>query len=138
MKLSLPATPKPRVEMLPLIDIVFLLLVFFIYAMLSMAVHRGLPVDLPDSAAAKTEREDTLAVTVKREGKTFRIFIDAEEVALNDLRGALKKKIRSGKGNQPGVLLFADRGTSYQEIFAVLDRINQAGISRISLQADAD
>ena len=38
---------KPRIEMLPLIDIVFLLLIFFIYAMLSMAVHRSLPVSLP-------------------------------------------------------------------------------------------
>ena len=38
-------TPRrARIEMLPLIDILFLLLVFFIYAMLSMALHRGLPV----------------------------------------------------------------------------------------------
>ena len=46
MKIQLPAIKKARIEMLPLIDIVFLLLVFFIYAMLSMAVHRGLPVEL--------------------------------------------------------------------------------------------
>jgi biopolymer transport protein ExbD len=51
MKIHLPATKKARIEMLPLIDIVFLLLVFFIYAMLSMAVHRGLPVELPLSTA---------------------------------------------------------------------------------------
>ncbi|MBW1821228.1 MAG: biopolymer transporter ExbD, partial [Deltaproteobacteria bacterium] len=44
MKLKLYKTKNPRIEMLPLIDVVFLLLVFFIYAMLSMAVHRGLPV----------------------------------------------------------------------------------------------
>ena len=46
---------KPRIEMLPLIDIVFLLLVFFIYAMLSMAVHRSLPVVLPTSSAAQVD-----------------------------------------------------------------------------------
>ena len=45
MKVELPVQKKARIEMLPLIDIVFLLLVFFIYAMLSMAVHRGLPVE---------------------------------------------------------------------------------------------
>ena len=42
MKITLPEQYTTRVEMLPLIDIVFLLLVFFIYAMLSMAVHRGM------------------------------------------------------------------------------------------------
>ena len=49
MKVNLRVAKKARIEMLPLIDIVFLLLVFFIYTMLSMAVHRGLPVVLPNS-----------------------------------------------------------------------------------------
>ena len=48
MRVNLGARRRARIEMLPLIDIVFLLLVFFIYAMLSMAVHRGLPVALPE------------------------------------------------------------------------------------------
>ncbi|MFN2368934.1 MAG: ExbD/TolR family protein [Desulfurivibrionaceae bacterium] len=65
MKINLPRKRKARIEMLPLIDIVFLLLVFFIYAMLSMAVHRGLAVDLPVSAAAAPEKELILSVTVK-------------------------------------------------------------------------
>ena len=57
MKVQLPAPKKARIEMLPLIDIVFLLLVFFIYAMLSMAVHRGLPVELPLSATAEIDKK---------------------------------------------------------------------------------
>ncbi len=48
MKINLPAPGKPRIEMLPLIDIVFLLLVVFIYSMLSMSVHRGLSVTFPE------------------------------------------------------------------------------------------
>ena len=54
---------RARIEMLPLIDIVFLLLVFFIYAMLSMAVHRSLPVSLPVSAMAETETAASLTIT---------------------------------------------------------------------------
>jgi biopolymer transport protein ExbD len=50
--------------MLPLIDIVFLLLVFFIYAMLSMAVHHALPVALPLSSTAPLDKQVTLSVTV--------------------------------------------------------------------------
>jgi biopolymer transport protein ExbD len=39
---------------------------------------------------------------------------------------------------EPGVLLFADRTIDYQKLFEVLDRINRAGLTRISLQADVD
>ena len=46
---------KPRVEMLPLMDVVFLLLVFFIYSMLTMAVHRGVALTLPVSGTAERE-----------------------------------------------------------------------------------
>ena len=56
MKVHIQARKKPRIEMLPLIDIVFLLLVFFIYAMLSMAVHKALPVALPQSSTAKIDK----------------------------------------------------------------------------------
>ena len=71
---------RARIEMLPLIDIVFLLLVFFIYAMLSMAVHRGLPVILPTSSTAKIDKNLILSVTVKKDGI---IYLDKEEVPLS-------------------------------------------------------
>ena len=81
MKITLPEQYTTRVEMLPLIDIVFLLLVFFIYAMLSMAVHRGMDVELPSSAAATPEKELTLSVTVRHlEDGASRVFLDQERV----------------------------------------------------------
>ncbi|MBW1898638.1 MAG: biopolymer transporter ExbD, partial [Deltaproteobacteria bacterium] len=64
MKLCLETKRKARIEMLPLIDIVFLLLVFFIYAMLSMAVHHGLPIDLPISSSAEIDKKLVLSITV--------------------------------------------------------------------------
>ena len=89
MKVALPERRKGRIEMIPLIDIVFLLLVVFIYAMLSMAVHRGLPVALPASAAAEVEKNLVLAVTVEREGT---IYLDKVPVPLEELTQALTLK----------------------------------------------
>ncbi|MBT8371906.1 MAG: biopolymer transporter ExbD [Deltaproteobacteria bacterium] len=131
MKIQLPAHRKARIEMLPLIDIVFLLLVFFIYAMLSMAVHRGLPVELPLSTTAEIDKKLILSVTIKADGT---IYVDQESVALMDLTRVLQGM--SGNTRQPGVLIFADRALPYQMIYNVLDKIRQAGLSRISLQAD--
>ena len=132
MKIDLQTLTKPRIEMLPLIDIVFLLLVFFIYAMLSMAVHRGLPIVLPTSSSAKVEKQLVLSVTVKADGS---IYLDKEQTGLDNLATLLKAK--SSAGEEPGVLLFADRNLSYQKLFRVLDQIRTAGIQRISLQAEA-
>ena len=71
MNINLGNPRKARIDMLPLIDIVFLLLVFFIYAMLSMAVHRALPVALPVSSTAPIDKQVNLSVTVDRSGAVF-------------------------------------------------------------------
>jgi biopolymer transport protein ExbD len=124
---------KPRIEMLPLIDIVFLLLVFFIYAMLSMAVHRSLPVSLPVSAAAEIHTEMNLTLTVNSRGE---IFLDDTNVSREELHAVLlQKALKTGAGKSVQVDLFADRALSYQELYLVLDIIRSAGISNVSLQS---
>ena len=133
MKIEFEARKKARIEMLPLIDIVFLLLVFFIYAMLSMAVHKALPVALPSSDTAKIHKQLVLSITVDSEGA---IHVDKEPVPLQSLAAILKKK--AGKEENPGVLLFADKDLSYQDLFRVLDQITLAGIKQVSLQAERD
>ena len=133
MKIHLQTAKKIRIEMIPLIDIVFLLLVFFIYAMLSMAVHRSLPVQLPTSASAKIDKELWVSVTVKSDGT---VYVDKEPVGFNDLSSVLKTK--AAANDNVGILLFADRSLSYQTLFHVLDQIKMAGIHRISLQADVE
>ncbi len=124
---------KPRIEMLPLIDIVFLLLVFFIYAMLSMAVHHSLPVSLPVSSTAQIDIEQSLTVSVMQNGE---IFLDKIKISMEELQLVLQdkaQKVSDGKDVQ--VDLFADEALSYQELYRVLDIIRTAGISNVSLQA---
>jgi biopolymer transport protein ExbD len=126
---------KPRIEMLPLIDIVFLLLVFFIYAMLSMAVHRSLPVSLPVSSTTEIHTELNLTVTVNYSGE---IFLDSKKVSLDELQALLLEKMQNETDTgSVQVDLFADKTLSYQELYRVLDIIRTAGISNVSLQADS-
>lgn len=119
--------------MLPLIDIVFLLLVVFIYSMLSMSIHYGMPVTLPVSSVVKPEKQLVLSITVKGERE---IFLDDQKVALEELTALLKSRTL-GEEN-PGVLLFAQQSISYQILFQVLDQIKLAGLSKISLQAELE
>ncbi len=132
----LPSRKKARIEMLPLIDIVFLLLVFFIYAMLSMAVHRGLPVVLPVSSTAEIDTELILTLTVKHDGS---VYLDKESINIENLKVVLQDRMKAMEGrdaSNTGVLLFADQSLSYQDLYKVLDQIKMAGIANISLQAD--
>jgi biopolymer transport protein ExbD len=121
--------------MLPLIDIVFLLLVFFIYAMLSMAVHRSLPLTLPVSTAVEVDTELDLMVSVQEGG---RIFLNETRITLEELQEMLHNKVKRAENSQSvQVDLFADRAITYQELYRVLDSIRSAGVANVSLQADS-
>ena len=133
MKISIGDRKKPRIELLPLIDIVFLLLVFFIYAMLSMAVHRALPVALPKSGTAELNNQLQVSVSITHTGQ---VYIDKQAVELVELSAILQGKTVAEK--DIGVQVFADRLVEYQRLFMVLDSIKRAGISKISLQAERD
>ena len=133
MKVDIPVAKKSRIEMLPLIDVVFLLLVVFIYTMLSMAVHRGLNINLPRSESAEIEKQLILSVTIDEKGL---VYIDKQKTDIEDLTETLSSL--TGDKKNPGVLLFADKGIPYQDLFKVLDKIRQAGLTRISLQAEAE
>ena len=131
MKVRVSYTRKARIEILPLIDIVFLLLVFFIYAMLSMVVHRSMPVQLPRSETAAVDKQLAVSVTVRKDGT---IFLDNAAISLSDLADRLNRL--PDKRRDMGVLLFADRTIAYQRLFQVLDEIRNACLTRISLQAE--
>jgi biopolymer transport protein ExbD len=138
MKLRNRTIAPPRVEMLPLIDIVFLLLVFFIYAMLSMAVHHGQQVDLPESSTAGLETTEAISITIQAKDGGLKIFVNEEQVKLPQLEELLERKKTGSQNKEPDVQIFADKSVSYQGLFQVLDRVRQAGLTHISLQAEAE
>lgn len=97
-----------------------------------MAIHRGLPVDLPSSRSAVAEPGDLLTITIKADGA---LFVDRQPVTLDGLP-ALLTELSRGNSEQ-GVLLFADRKLSYDQFYKVLEKVQSAGLSRISMQADS-
>ena len=131
MKIRHKGGKAPRVEMLPLIDIVFLLLVFFIYAMLSMAVHRGLQLDLPESTQATISNESPLSLSIRSNETGITLFLNDKALLLSQL----SQHLTTDTTNEPSILIFAEEDISYQQLYQVLDEIKKSGISNISLQA---
>ena len=138
MKINRQPVRQARIEMLPIIDVVFLLLVFFIYAMLAMAVQRGLHLDLPHSSQTQVSPAKVIAVSVCRGRTGLEVYVDKDLLTLDLLSAHLEALVRTVAEEKPQVALFAEEGISYQELFMVLDRIRASGVESISLQAEAE
>lgn len=126
---------RARVEMLPLMDVVFLILIFLIYAMMVMVVHLGMPVMLPTSKSAQPEKIVVLALTIQQDGA---LWLDKKPVTLEALPAEVMRQGGEqgmNPGDEPTLQIFADAMLPYQKLFNVLDVLKQAGLKKISLQA---
>lgn len=118
---------RARIEIIPLIDIVFLLLVFFIYAMLSMTVHRGLRVELPSASTAQVDKRDYVDISINKDNQ---IFINGVRVALDDFTAEI---LKAGNRDKP-VFISGDRRADLGLAISILDRLRKAGISDVSFE----
>ncbi len=120
---------RARIEMIPLIDVVFLLLVFFIYAMLSMVVHRGLRVELPGAATAETDRQAYVGITVTEDNA---VLVEREPVELDALVAAVLERRKSRE--DLAVYINGDRRSDLGMAVKILDLLKQAGIREVSIE----
>ncbi len=117
---------KARVEMLPLIDVVFLLLVFFIYAFLSMVVHRGLDVELPGASAATVSSQDYVDISITQDNQ---ISVNKQPVTLDSAATAVRAARTSD--SQP-VFINGDQRADLGIAVQLLDRLRIAGFEKVS------
>jgi biopolymer transport protein ExbD len=119
---------RARIEMIALIDVVFLLLVFFIYAMLSMTVFRGLELDLP--RAQGRIQPEAILVTLDRDNRLIakeRVMEPAEIVSW-----AMAEHSRTGFP----VLIRGDREADLGVALELLEELQQAGLGAVSFQVE--
>lgn len=116
---------KARVEMVPLIDCMFLLLVFFIYAMVTMTVHRGIRVTLP-SGEGRVETGSPLLVTVSPDN----ILRIGDRIV--DVDTAVAEIAARAKAQQAQVLIGGDRASDLGVSLELLSRLRQAGVESVS------
>jgi biopolymer transport protein ExbD len=129
MKLKIARKP-PRIELIPLVDIIFLLLVFFIYSMLSMAVYRGIPVTLPKAETVESAKEQAVFITIDKLG---RVFVDKALVARNELLDRLKREQTAVP--EATAIISADGDAPYRGFVGVLDKVRLAGFKKVSIEA---
>ena len=92
-------TRPPRLELTSLMDVMFLVLVFFIYCIFDMAVHRGLKVDLPSAAGAR-EKGERIVITIRADDtmQLNGLDLDREEIVRRVVSGDRKASLGAGIG----------------------------------------
>lgn len=122
--------PSLNINLAPLIDIVFILLIFFSVSMTVLKQSYGVKLDLPVS---KTANKEVKGITISID-KANRVFVNKKEVGRGDLIKMMKAAIK--KDPNVVALVRAHKLTSYEFLISVLDDLRQGGGFRISLQAE--
>lgn len=110
----------PQINIVPMIDVVFALLTFFIISTLFLTRSEGLPVNLPQAATAKTQQQTRIAVTVKPGGG---IALNKKPIQLSELEIGVKALVQANQ--QAIVVINADEKVEHGAIVAVMDEIRK-------------
>ena len=127
---------RARIEIIPLIDIIFFLLATFIMVSLSMSKNQGVQVALPSASSAASlgdQKELDKAVTLSVNGKG-EIFYNKEKIALAQLPVKLQQLKTASK--DPKVLLNSDANADFKHVVGVLDEVRKIGIAKIGINTD--
>ena len=123
---------EPKLMIIPMIDIIFFLLVFFMMSMLSMVVQKNIPVVLPKTASASADTNKTIPITITREGM---IYFETEQLQLESLeQKLLQEKNRNGEVN---VVIRGEDTVYYGRIVQVMDSVKKSGIKKVSIATDS-
>ncbi|HEY8391837.1 MAG TPA: biopolymer transporter ExbD [Capillibacterium sp.] len=118
----------PQINIVPLIDIMFYLVLFFMVFMTFRTSVSGIPVELPSSNQAATLEQERVMVTINRQEK---VFYNDEEISLTKLTQTLTPLAQANPNLL--VVINADTKVSYGKLIAVMDAITEAGVSQPAL-----
>ena len=130
MKLNLDYLQEesPRIELIPLIDVIFCILTFFLLAALQLTRQQAIKVDLPKASTGQSQPQEMLIVSIDPMGQTY---IDKEAVNAKQLE-IFAKRYRQINPNGM-ILIYAPKESKYNDVVQVLDLLREIGGDRIAL-----
>ncbi len=116
------------IDLAPMVDVVFLLIIFFMLATTFNSLESALPIDLPKAQSSRALTTDMPTITID---KNSRVYIGGQEISLEQIVPMLNQKINDT--NITTVVFRADGVVTYEFSVKVMDLIKQSGAKRITL-----
>ena len=131
MRRDFRVTKEPLVMIIPMIDIMFFLLVFFIMSTLYMVNLKTVDVNLPKAQTAQTQLNVTYLVTVRKDGTLW-----LEDKQIDEATLLRRAHTESQKNPKFAVVVRADGDMNYSGVMELLDKFRKEGITRFGLAAE--
>src|SRR5262245_27983363 len=127
---------RARIEIIPLIDIIFFLLATFIMVSLSMTKNQGVQVALPAASSAASlgdqqEMDKTVTLSVNEKGD---VFWNKEKITPAQL--PMKLQTLKSSTKEPKVVINSDAGADFKHVVGVLDEVRKIGIVKVGINTD--
>ena len=122
-----------EINILPMIDVIFSILAFFIISSLFLTRSQGLPVDLPSAQTSEPKQSVQLNITIEPDGK---LFLNRQPIELDNLKGALSEKIATD--SESVVIINADTKVEHGTVVKVMDRLRQVPGAKMAIAADRE
>lgn len=129
---------KPKIEIIPMVDVMVLLLVFYILSSVALSHQHGIPVHLPRASTGEGSQVEEVVVTIDRQG---RFFLNKEPTSADELAEAVKKLALSYPGGLAGltdgnVVINADLGVEHGAVVAAMDELRSIGINNFAIATE--
>lgn len=128
--MRLPNEPEnlPQINIVPMIDVIFAILAFFIMSTLFLTRSEGLPVNVPGAVTSEAQAQSQVVVTINAAGD---LFLGQQPVSLDDLEAQVRSELQ--EGNQPVVVINADTSVTHGRVVAVMDRMRSIEGVRLAI-----
>ena len=133
MRLPAAAKKKPRIEIIPMIDTMFFLLVFFMIATLSMTMQHGMPVNLPEASSTTNKVQQPVSLTITENGD---LFYNKDMITIHELQTRLLGLIQ--KDADPTIVINADEHVEHGLVVKVMDKVRLSGIPNMAIATEPE
>ena len=130
--MRLPEEPDlpPRINILPMIDVIFAILVFFMVSSLYLTRSEGLPVNLPRASTTQVQKTKQITVSLDSAGK---LSVDSQPAEIDGLKTAVEKLIETG--DTATVVINADKTVEHGLVVDAIDRLRQIDNVQLAIAA---
>lgn len=124
-------TKAPELMIIPMIDIMFFLLVFFMLGTLYMVEQRSLPVKLPVAKSSTVDIQNNFVITMKKDGS---IYLEDKKAELTSL--IMQAQIETKANPALAIVIRADKDIDYGQVINIMDSFKNAGVTRFALATE--